>query len=93
MSESRETLPALHPDVELVLVGDEAVVWDSRTSTAHLLDPLAAALVIHFDGVSPLDEFIDDVSVTWERPVADVTAVVRSLVDRMNAANALSSGT
>lgn len=74
-TEERE-MPALRPDYSTVAIGAEALVWATSSLEPALLDPVAAALLLSFDGSTPRTEVVEDVEDIFSVDRATAHAVV-----------------
>ena len=78
--------PQLRQGAELILVADEAVIYETDTGGIHKLDPVATVVCHLLDGHSTVEEVVDTLVETFDEERAtiasDVTALVSGLVDK-----------
>ncbi len=69
-----------------VRVGSEALVYDERDRTLHLLNPTAAAIWFACDGAGSVEDLVEEFAATFAAPESeierDVTTALRSLAER-----------
>lgn len=75
--------PQLRGGAELVLVADEAVIYETDTGGIHKLDPIAAAVCRALDGDATVGEVVDALSEVFDGERATIAADVTALVSRL----------
>ncbi|QNN52161.1 PqqD family protein [Nocardioides mesophilus] len=71
------------PIVEEVEVDGETVVYDSRSGSLHLLDPVGSLIWAALDGVTTLGEVSDELARVFGGRSSDVHADVTAFADRL----------
>lgn len=74
--------PQVRPDLTIVELDGEAVVYDEETTDLHHLNPTATVVLGLCDGESTLKEISTDISVAFGAPIEEVEPQVRTLIRR-----------
>jgi PqqD family protein of HPr-rel-A system len=72
--------PQVRPDLTIVELDGEAVVYDEETTDLHHLNPTATVVLGLCDGESTLKEISTDISQAYGAPIDEVEPQVRSLI-------------
>ena len=76
-------MPRFRRGVDVVPVGDEAIVYEEDTGGVHQLDHIAAFVCAQFDGRQTLEDVIDSLDASFsedrQRIEADVIGLVHEL--------------
>ena len=78
--------PQLNQGAELIVVADEALIYETDTGGIHKLDPVATAVCRLLDGQHTVDDVIDALAEAFgaarDTVASDVVALVVELEDR-----------
>ena len=74
--------PQVRPDLTIVELDGEAVVYDEETTDLHRLNPTATIVLGLCDGESTLKEISNDISEAFGAPIEEVEPQVRTLIRR-----------
>ena len=72
--------PKVRPDLTIVELDGEAVVYDEDTTDLHHLNPTATVVLGLCDGESTLKEISTDISEAFGAPIQEVEPQVRNLI-------------
>ena len=72
--------PKVRPDLTIVELDGEAVVYDEDTTDLHHLNPTATVVLGLCDGESTLKEISTDISLAFGAPIEEVEPQVRNLI-------------
>ena len=72
--------PKVRPDLTIVELDGEAVVYDEETTDLHHLNPTATVVLGLCDGESTLKEISTDISLAFGAPIDEVEPQVRDLI-------------
>lgn len=81
--------PRARPDLTVVELDGEAVIYDEISGDLHRLNPTASIVFSFLDGSATPEELAGDLAGAYDRPVAEITAQVRELVDQLAASHLL----
>ena len=72
--------PRVRPDLTIVELDGEAVVYDEETTDLHHLNPTATVVLALCDGESTLKEISTDISEAFGAPIEEVEPQVRKVI-------------
>lgn len=75
--------PRARPDLTVVELDGEAVIYDEATGDLHRLNATATVVFSLLDGSATLDELSADLAATYGVPPAQVGEQVQALVDQL----------
>jgi PqqD family protein of HPr-rel-A system len=81
--------PRVRADLTVVELDGEAVIYDERNGDVHRLNPTAALVFSLLDGSVTIHELARDVSEAFSRPVTEIEAQLRALVDQFGESHLL----
>ena len=74
--------PQVRPDLTVVELDGEAVIYDEETTDLHHLNPTATIVFGLCDGASTMKEISTDISEAFGAPIEEVEPQVRTLIRR-----------
>ena len=81
--------PMARPDLLVVELDGEAVIYDEDSTDLHLLNPTATVVFGMCDGTSTMQEISAEIADVFDVPVDQVEPEVRTLVRRLRRAKLL----
>jgi hypothetical protein len=86
------TKPSVRPDLDVVEVDGEAVVYDGDARTVHHLNQSAALVFSLCDGMSTVAQIAEAIADVYEMPQDEVLAQVKPLVADLRRLRLLAGG-
>lgn len=86
------TKPRVRPDLTVVELDGEAVIYDERTDDIHHLNPTATIVFSLCDGTASFGEIVADIAEVFTVPPDQVARDVRSLLREFRRSGLLQGG-